>query len=185
MLVNNKVNRVSIGVESFNKEKFRAFILVIDDLTVDTLLLLYYNLIVVNQLVIRVLLPDKRKFKGIMKSLKNLLMNGKKYTHYFVIVFCCIFMKGGFLYTITVPLKERKKKMKTNELDYYSKLANWSFEDIDCTSEVFTDWIYEEEIKKRVNENSRILDLGTAAGEKLLKEFPDCDEIIGTDFLAK
>lgn len=72
--------------------------------------------------------------------------------------------------------------MKTNEHDYYSELANWSFEDIDYTSEVFTDWIYEDEIKKRVNENTRILDLGTAAGEKVLKKFPDCAKILGTDF---
>ena len=47
----------------------------------DILILICYNQNVVNQLVIRVLLPYKRKFKGIMKSLKNLLMNGKKYTH--------------------------------------------------------------------------------------------------------
>ena len=72
--------------------------------------------------------------------------------------------------------------MKTNEHDYYSELANWSFEDIDYTSEVFTDWIYEDEIKKHVNENTRILDLGTAAGENVLKKFPDCAEILGTDF---
>ena len=72
--------------------------------------------------------------------------------------------------------------MKTNEHDYYSELANWSFENIDYTSEVFTNWIYEDEIKKRVNENTRILDLGTAAGEKVLKMFPDCAEILGTDF---
>ena len=72
--------------------------------------------------------------------------------------------------------------MKTNEHDYYSELANWSFEDIDYISEVFTDWIYEDEIKKHVNENTRILDLGTAAGEKVLKKFPDCAEILGTDF---
>ena len=38
--------------------------------------------------------------------------------------------------------------MKTNEHDYYSELANWSFDDIDYTSEVLTNWIYEEEIKK-------------------------------------
>ena len=75
--------------------------------------------------------------------------------------------------------------MKTNEHDYYSDLANWSFEDIDYTSEVFTNWNYEEEIKKRVNESSRILDLGTAAGEKLLKIFPDCAEILGTDFSSE
>lgn len=72
--------------------------------------------------------------------------------------------------------------MKTNEHDYYSNLANWSFENINYTSDVFTNWIYEEEIKKRVNKSSKVLDLGTAAGEKLLKDFPDCTEIVGTDF---
>ena len=75
--------------------------------------------------------------------------------------------------------------MKTNEHDYYSDLANWSFEDIDYTSEVFTNWVYEEEIKKHVNENSRVLDLGTAAGEKVLKNFPECAEILGTDFSSE
>ena len=51
------------------------------DMIFDILILICYNLKVVNQLVIRVLLPDKQMFKGIMKSLKNLLMNDKKYTH--------------------------------------------------------------------------------------------------------
>ena len=72
--------------------------------------------------------------------------------------------------------------MKTTEHDYYSNLANWSFSDINYESEIFTNWIYEEEIKKHANKNSRILDLGTAAGEKVLKKFPDCAEILGTDF---
>ena len=72
--------------------------------------------------------------------------------------------------------------MKTNEHDYYSELANWSFEDIDYTSEVFTNWIYEDEIKKLVKENTKMLDLGTAGGEQVLKKFPDCAEILGTDF---
>lgn len=75
--------------------------------------------------------------------------------------------------------------MKTNEHDYYSDLANWSFEDINYTSEVFTNWIYEEEIKKRTNKDSKILDLGTAAGEKILKKFPECAEILGTDFSSE
>ena len=72
--------------------------------------------------------------------------------------------------------------MKTNEHDYYSDLDNWSFEDINYTSEVFTNWIYEEEIKKRLNEDSRVLDLGTAAGEKVLKYYPVCTEILATDY---
>ena len=72
--------------------------------------------------------------------------------------------------------------MKINEHDYYSQLANWSFDEINYTSENFTKWIYEDEIKKHVNEKSKILDLGTAAGEKVLKIFPECAEILGTDF---
>ena len=72
--------------------------------------------------------------------------------------------------------------MKLNEYEYYNELANWSFDNINYTSEEFTNWIYEEEIKKNTNKQSKILDLGTAAGEKLLKNFPECAEILGTDF---
>lgn len=72
--------------------------------------------------------------------------------------------------------------MKTNEYDYYNKIGNWSFSNIKYQSENYTNWIYEEEILKYVNENSKVLDLGTAAGEKVLKYYPDCKEILGTDF---
>lgn len=75
--------------------------------------------------------------------------------------------------------------MKISEHDYYSSLANWSFEDINYTSEIFTNWNYEDEIKKRITKNSKVLDLGTAAGEKVLKRFPDCAEILGTDFSSE
>jgi len=75
--------------------------------------------------------------------------------------------------------------MKTNEYEYYNSLANWSFDDISYISETFTNWNYEEEIRKHVNENSRILDLGTAAGEKVLNNFPNCAEIVGTDFSSE
>lgn len=72
--------------------------------------------------------------------------------------------------------------MKKNELDFYSEIANWSFDDIEYVEELFTNWIYEEEIRKRITKDSKILDLGTAGGEKLLKDFPECAEILGTDF---
>ena len=72
--------------------------------------------------------------------------------------------------------------MKINEYEYYNNLANWSFNEINYVSENFTNWIYEDEIKKITNKNSKILDLGTAAGEKVLKRFPECAEIVGTDF---
>ena len=75
--------------------------------------------------------------------------------------------------------------MKTNEHDYYSNLANWSFNNINYTSEVFTNWVYEDEIKKIANKDSKILDLGTAAGEKVIKRFPECAEILGTDYSSE
>ena len=75
--------------------------------------------------------------------------------------------------------------MKTNEHDYYNQLANWSFNEINYTSENFTNWVYENEIKKHAKKDSKILDLGTAAGEKVLKSFPNCAEILGTDFSEK
>ena len=75
--------------------------------------------------------------------------------------------------------------MKNNEKNYYNEVANWSFNDIDYITESYTKWIYEEEIEKRTTSESKILDLGTAAGEKVLKYFPDCAEILGTDFSEK
>lgn len=72
--------------------------------------------------------------------------------------------------------------MKTNEYEYYNSLANWSFDDINYVSENFTNWVYEDKIKEHVKKDSKVLDLGTAAGEKVLKYFPECAEILGTDF---
>ena len=75
--------------------------------------------------------------------------------------------------------------MKTDDYKYYNNIANWSFEDIDYMVENFTNWVYEDEIRKHVNNSSKVLDLGTAAGEKVLKYFPNCAEILGTDFSEK
>ena len=75
--------------------------------------------------------------------------------------------------------------MKISEYEYYNAIANWSFDDIKYVSENFTNWVYEEEILKHSNLDSKILDLGTAAGEKVIKYFPNCAEIIGTDFSEK
>lgn len=72
--------------------------------------------------------------------------------------------------------------MKVNEYEYYNNLANWSFDDINYISENYTNWIYEDEIIKHSSKKSKILDLGTAAGERILKFFPDFAEILGTDF---
>ena len=72
--------------------------------------------------------------------------------------------------------------MKTKEYDYYDSLANWSFEHINYETISYTNWNYEEEIKKTITKDSRVLDLGTAAGEKVLKHYPVCQEILATDY---
>lgn len=72
--------------------------------------------------------------------------------------------------------------MRANEYEYYNNRANWSFNDIKYSAQNYTNWNYEDEIAKHSNENSKILDLGTAAGEKVLNYFPDCAEILGTDY---
>ena len=64
--------------------------------------------------------------------------------------------------------------MKTNEHDYYSELANWSFEDIDYITETLTNWVYEEKIKELATKDSKVIDLGTeemiaSANKNLLK----------------
>ena len=75
--------------------------------------------------------------------------------------------------------------MKTNELNYYEKIANWSFDDINYITENYTNWSYEDEIKKHTKKDSKILDLGTAAGEKVLSIFPNCKEILATDYSSE
>ena len=72
--------------------------------------------------------------------------------------------------------------MKVKEYDYYNETANWSFDYIDYVTETFTNWDYEEEIKNTIKRDSKVLDLGTAAGEKVLKYYPVCAEILATDY---
>lgn len=72
--------------------------------------------------------------------------------------------------------------MKKSEHDYYSTIGNWSFSDINYKSKTLTNWIYKSEVQKHIKKNSKVLDLGTAAGEKVLKYYPECREILATDF---
>lgn len=69
-----------------------------------------------------------------------------------------------------------------NELEYYEKIKNWDFSMINYTEENLTNWDLYELLKLNVNYNSRILDLGTGGGENVLKFFPECQEILATDF---
>ncbi len=68
------------------------------------------------------------------------------------------------------------------ELEFYSKAKNWDFSMINYTSETASTWDMYDILKKSSNPESVILDLGTAAGEKVLKYFPECKRIVGTDY---
>lgn len=66
--------------------------------------------------------------------------------------------------------------------DYYEKMARWTFDEFGIHSECLTDWDLYAILRKLACEDSHILDLGTAGGEKIFEFFPDCAEILGTDF---
>lgn len=69
-----------------------------------------------------------------------------------------------------------------NELSFYEKIKNWDFSMINYTEENLTNWDLYEILISSTNINSKILDLGTGGGEKVLKYFPECKEILATDF---
>ena len=68
------------------------------------------------------------------------------------------------------------------DFEYFDKMAHWSFDGYDCHTECLTDWNLYKILNGLATEDSRILDLGTGGGEKLLANFPECKEITGTDY---
>ena len=72
--------------------------------------------------------------------------------------------------------------MKTNEKEYYEKEKNWDFSNFNFISEKLTNWDMYEILNNVTNKDSKILDLGTGGGEKLLAHFPEVKEILGTDY---
>ena len=69
-----------------------------------------------------------------------------------------------------------------SEFNYFEKMAHWSFDEFGIHSESLTDWDLYALLRSVCGPESRVLDLGTAGGEKVLTEFPDCAEILGTDY---
>ncbi len=69
-----------------------------------------------------------------------------------------------------------------NELEFYEKVKNWEFSMINYTKECLTDWDLYKLLELNANKDSILLDLGTGGGEKVIKYFPDCKEILATDF---
>ena len=75
--------------------------------------------------------------------------------------------------------------MRKNELEFYNKVGNWDFSKINYEKEIITNWDYYEKIRENVDENSLCLDLGTGAGENVLKHYPTVGMLIATDFSAE
>ncbi len=72
--------------------------------------------------------------------------------------------------------------MNNNELDYYNRIKNWDFSRISYEVESLTNWDMYKILNEKTTKNSRILDLGTGGGEKVINKFPEALEIVGTDF---
>ncbi len=68
------------------------------------------------------------------------------------------------------------------ELEYYEGIKDWNFDMFQIESDSLTTWDMYEILNKLSNKESKILDLGTGGGEEVLKSFPECKEILGTDF---
>lgn len=66
--------------------------------------------------------------------------------------------------------------------EYYQKLSNWEFDSFEIETESLTDWDLYDHLRRLAKPDSKVLDLGTGGGEKLLAFFPDCAEILGTDY---
>ena len=68
------------------------------------------------------------------------------------------------------------------EKEYYEQIKDWSFDEFEIKTIRKTDWDMFKLLKELTNKNSKILDLGTGGGEKVLKKFPEVKEILATDF---
>ena len=65
--------------------------------------------------------------------------------------------------------------------DFYEGRKEWNFSEFEIETKRLTDWNLYEILKRITTSDSKVLDLGTGGGEKLLKYFPVCCEILGTD----
>ena len=73
-------------------------------------------------------------------------------------------------------MKQEKEK------EYYEEIKDWDFSKFEIETESLTNWDLYEILNKIANKDSKILDLGTGGGEKVIERFPECKEILATDF---
>ena len=67
-------------------------------------------------------------------------------------------------------MKDLKEK---NEFDFYERIKDWNFDEFEIETEYLTDWDMYEILEKITDSNSRVLDLGTGGGEKVIERFPE------------
>ena len=78
--------------------------------------------------------------------------------------------------------RERGKNMK--EKNFYEEIKDWNFSMFEIIAEKLTNWDIYEILSSVADKDSKILDLGTGGGEKLIKHFPVVKEILATDYSA-
>ena len=81
-----------------------------------------------------------------------------------------------------MPQHKLERRIIMKEKEFYEEIKNWDFSKFEIESEKLTKWDLYKILNEIVDENSKILDLGTGGGEKVLKHFPECAEILGTDY---
>ena len=72
--------------------------------------------------------------------------------------------------------------MKKGEYEFYNKLKNWDFSKIKYEEVSLTNWDMYDILSSNCSGQSKVLDLGTGGGEKVLSNFPEVKEILATDF---
>lgn len=68
------------------------------------------------------------------------------------------------------------------EKKYYEEIKDWDFSKFEIETESLTNFDIYEILNNITTKDSKILDLGTGGGEKVLKNFPEVKEILATDF---
>ena len=68
------------------------------------------------------------------------------------------------------------------EKEYYEEIKDWDFSKFEIETESLTNFDIYEILNSITTKDSKILDLGTGGGEKVLERFPEAKEILATDF---
>ena len=72
--------------------------------------------------------------------------------------------------------------MKEKELEFYEQIKDWSFDEFEIKTIRKTDWDMYKTLEELTDENSKVLDLGTGGGEKVLSKYPTyLKEVLAVD----